>query len=283
MPGSDRSDALRELGGMAAERREQANMTLDEVYDRTRIRMEYLRGIEAGNYEGFPEPVYVKGFIRTYLRLIGAEDLQEDFIAQLNRLQPKKEEPAANILGNASPGPRGFKPVSHVWLFLVLLAALAGTGIYVWYAWSNGGFKIENWRWPNFSQGTGSSGERTGVNTDVHVQASRDVAPETGPVSAEVASVETPAPRPKPSLMIRARGDVWMSVSIGDKNVYNRTLKSGAVVSWDLPAPARVRFGRPDMANVTLNGKDLGPANARGSKKAETYLYQPDGVWKKVN
>lgn len=267
---------------MAAERRDQAHMSLEDVYDRTRIRLEYLRGIEAGNYDGFPEPVYVKGFVRTYLRLIGAEDLLDDFMAQLNRIQPRNQEPAANILGNATAGPRGFKPASHFWLFLVLLIALVGTGGYVWYAWSSGSinnlsvFNIDSWRWPNVNQAQ----EPTAASKDVAVKTSADV-PVAVPVSKD-AVPEKPKPKPKPYLSIQARNDVWMGVTIGDKSVFSRTLKAGGVVSWDLTAPARVRFGRPDMANVTLNGKDLGQANSKGSKKSETYIYRPDGTWEKV-
>ena len=278
----DRNDALKELGAMAAGRREEAHMSLEDVYDRTRIRLEYLRGIEAGNYEGFPEPVYVKGFVRTYLRLIGAEDLLDDFVAQLNRIQPRNQESTANILGNATAGPKGFKPASHFWLFLVLLIALAGTGGYVWYAWSNGSinnlsiFNIDNWRWPNVNQPQ----ESPVVSKNVAVKTSADV-PIAVPVSKD-AVPEKPQPKQKPTLSIQARSDVWMGVTIGDKNVFSRTLKAGGVVSWDLTAPARVRFGRPDMATVTLNGKNLGPANSKGSKKSETYLYKPDGTWEKV-
>ena len=289
MPGLDRNDALRELGNMAAERREGANMTLEDVYDRTRIRMEYLRGIEAGNYEGFPEPVYIKGFIRTYLRLIGAEDLQADFMAQLDRGQPQRRETSApNLLGNASQGPKGFKPASHVWLFMVLILALAGTGVYVWYAWSNGTFDIGNLRWPNFMQsGTVSTDTQQAAQPGT-AQSETPKTPEATEPPKEENTEPTPTPTPTPepkkksTLSIQARGDVWMSVSIGETSVFNRTLKKGDTAEWELTAPARVRFGRPDMANVTLNGKDLGLANAKGSKKAETYIYQPDGTYKKA-
>ena len=143
MPDLERDNALRELGRMAAERREEANLTIEDVYERTRIRLEFLRGIEEGNYDGFPEPIYIKGFIRTYLKTVGGADLQEDFMAQLKRVQPHRPEPAPNFLGS-SGFPKGFKPVSHFWLFLVLLAALLGTGGYVWYAWSSGDLSLKN-------------------------------------------------------------------------------------------------------------------------------------------
>ena len=272
MLGSERDDALRELGRMAEARREDAGMTLEDVYDRTRIRLEYLRGIEDGDYEGFPEPVYVKGFIRTYLRLIGGEDLLPDFVAQLDRTRPQKE-PTAALMGNGS-FPKGFKPASHIWLFLALLTALAGTLGYVGYAISQGKLDFQEWRWPNFAQtnGTASRDEHPVLSDDV---ASSDVALASMDVS--VASAEptpAPAPKPRPSLEIRAqRQDVWLQVDIGSDVVYSRTLRQGDAVSWDLPAQARVRFGRANAAQVILNGRDLGIVSARG-----TFIYQPDGT-----
>ncbi|MBQ6435432.1 MAG: helix-turn-helix domain-containing protein, partial [Synergistaceae bacterium] len=78
----ENTEALVELGQILRERREDAGMTIETVFDRTKIRLEYLQGIENGDYTDFPELVYIKGFIRTYLKLIGAEDIQEVFITQ---------------------------------------------------------------------------------------------------------------------------------------------------------------------------------------------------------
>ena len=64
---TERDDALKELGQIITERRENLGMTLETVFDRTKIRPEYLKGIEEGDYRNFPEAVYVKGFVRTYL------------------------------------------------------------------------------------------------------------------------------------------------------------------------------------------------------------------------
>ena len=123
---TEREDVLVELGQKVKEFREAAGMTLETVFDRTKIRPEYLRGIESGDYEGFPETVYVKGFIRTYLKLIGAEELYNDFTACLDSSEhPRKPQQQdnrphknmKNILGNGSSLPRGFKPASHFWLF----------------------------------------------------------------------------------------------------------------------------------------------------------------------
>ena len=99
------SDALKQLGKDLTERRENAGMTLEAVYDRTKIRPEYLRGIEAGDYRDFPEVVYIKGFVRTYLKLIGAEDMQEEFMKQLDAL----EKPGPNQKKQAQHKPKSLE------------------------------------------------------------------------------------------------------------------------------------------------------------------------------
>lgn len=283
-------DALKELGRKASERRESIGMTLETVFDRTKIRPEYLRGIEEGDYTNFPELVYIKGFVRTYLKLIGAEDLQEEFMNQLDRTQPAKKqdfhEPRNdktvkrknNILGSGSNMPKGFKPASHFWLFLVLVAALVGTAAYVWYAVTYGGLDLKNMKFFNFN---GAGGPLTAVNLSSEdiILASYDIGE---PVSLDESADEEPEPEPEPSLEIHAINDVWLSVTIGNAQpVYRRTLKKGEMMKWDLTAPARVSFGRPTAAQVVLNGKDLGIVNPSG-RRAETYIYNPDGTFRKA-
>ncbi|GHS99911.1 hypothetical protein AGMMS50276_24460 [Synergistales bacterium] len=302
MPAVTREEALIELGGMARDRRESSRMSLEEIYERTRIRLEYLKGIEQGSYKGFPDLVYIRGFIRTYLNVIGADDLKDDFISWIGKENLRQESvmPPTNLLGNGAPT-KGFKPASHFWLFLILLLILAGSGGYVWYSWTN----------PNplsipFSFGNKTAASENGAepkkpetgnalskiaskdgspnsSTDVKLAASPDSSLlSILPASASVtASPAEPAGPSKPYLLIQAKGDVWMEVNIGDKVVFSKTLQSGSEVSWDLTAPAKVRYGRPHMADITLNGKALGLANPK-AKKSETYFYNPDGTTRKA-
>ena len=289
----EQNEALVELGRMITERRENLGMTLETVFDRTKIRPEYLRGIEAGEYKNFPEVVYIKGFVRTYLKLINAEDLQDDFMAQIDRaanIQPDKishRKPAEprqhknmnTILGNGSSAPKGFKPASHFWLFLVLVLALFGTAAYVWYAVSYGGLDLRNLKMFSFSGGGNTIVPVESVSVDVEAGSS-DIAGVN--VSSDEPVSEEPEPEVSPYLEIHAVNDVWLSVSFGGgQPVFRRTLRRGEVMRWDLNAQARVVIGRPTAAQIILNGKDLGIANP-SAKRSETYLYNPDGTYSTV-
>jgi hypothetical protein len=284
MPASDREEALRELGRIARGRREDVSVSLEEIFGRTRVRVEFLRGIEEGNYQGFPDPVYTKGFVRTYLSVIGAEDMKDEFMSLLNRefASRTRDLPPQNVLGNGTLPTKGFKPASHFWLFAVLILILMGSGGYVWYSWANGPFL------PSFHpgidarrmssevvSGEANSGDSSGALAagmsanhfmDILPPASRSVSPQPEPV--------------KPHLLIKARTDVWMKVTIAGRVLYSNTLRAGSQVSWDLPSRAQVTYGRPHGAEVVLNGKELGVPNPRASR-TETYSYDPDGTYRR--
>ncbi len=50
--------------------REASNITLQQVVDVTKLKTDQIRALEAGNYSIFPAPVYIRGSIRTYAKLL---------------------------------------------------------------------------------------------------------------------------------------------------------------------------------------------------------------------
>ncbi len=54
--------------------RELAGVTSDEIQSRTKVCVEYIRAIEANDFSHLPQPVFVKGFLRSYLRYLSVPD-----------------------------------------------------------------------------------------------------------------------------------------------------------------------------------------------------------------
>jgi len=50
--------------------REAHGLTVYEVADITKIRTDHIRALEESNYDVFAAPVYIRGFVRTYARLL---------------------------------------------------------------------------------------------------------------------------------------------------------------------------------------------------------------------
>ncbi|MBI5647936.1 MAG: DUF4115 domain-containing protein [Ignavibacteriae bacterium] len=62
-----------EFGASLRKAREASGVTLDEIYEQTRINMRHLRAIEAGDFPSVPQ-TYVRAFIREYARMVGLDE-----------------------------------------------------------------------------------------------------------------------------------------------------------------------------------------------------------------
>jgi len=62
---------MRSSGEILKSERLKKNWSLDEVARRTKIRVELLKAIEEGNFTHLPSEVYLKGFVKTYARVLG--------------------------------------------------------------------------------------------------------------------------------------------------------------------------------------------------------------------
>src|SRR3989338_1177132 len=61
------------LGAQLKALRQKQFLTLEQAADKTKIQPCYLHALESGNYHNLPEPVYVRLFLKTYARTLGAD------------------------------------------------------------------------------------------------------------------------------------------------------------------------------------------------------------------
>lgn len=50
--------------------REAQNLTIQQIAEITNVRADHIRAIEDGNYNVFSAPVYIRGFVRSYARIL---------------------------------------------------------------------------------------------------------------------------------------------------------------------------------------------------------------------
>jgi len=78
--------------------REARGLSLEEVSQATKISIDYIRALEAGDYESLPADIYVRGFIKSYGQLLEA-DLEE-----LNaRYEAARPKPKARRIFSGKP------------------------------------------------------------------------------------------------------------------------------------------------------------------------------------
>ncbi|MDE2886847.1 MAG: helix-turn-helix domain-containing protein [Gemmatimonadota bacterium] len=76
---------MQEFASELRAQRESSGMSLEELFERTRINPDYLRAIESGNYDVLPE-IYVRLFIKKYAQEIGLD--VEETLARYEKNRP---------------------------------------------------------------------------------------------------------------------------------------------------------------------------------------------------
>jgi DnaJ-class molecular chaperone len=74
-------------GSILVRLREIVGVSQQEVQERTKISLEYIRGMENNRFDRLPQVVYVKGFMRSYLRYLNVPELEKIVTAYAARLE----------------------------------------------------------------------------------------------------------------------------------------------------------------------------------------------------
>ena len=116
------------------------NLTVYDVAEATKIRTDHVRALEEGNYRVFAAPVYIRGFVRTYSKLLklDTEAVLKQLEAEIGNEDTISSRPP--VSGQAS-GSLDAILLQISKLPLIWMAALAGValaaliGFAAWRVW----------------------------------------------------------------------------------------------------------------------------------------------------
>ena len=76
--------------------REEQKLTVYQVAEITKIKTDHIRALEAGRYETFAAPVYIRGFVRTYAKALKLDvaQLSDALEAELGQTKKFSEPPS---------------------------------------------------------------------------------------------------------------------------------------------------------------------------------------------
>lgn len=69
----EQEEQLQKIGTYLSQLRQEKSIPIEEVANKTFIRLHILQALEAGQSEQLPEPVYIQGFIRRYAEFFGLD------------------------------------------------------------------------------------------------------------------------------------------------------------------------------------------------------------------
>jgi DnaJ-class molecular chaperone len=70
--------------------RTELGLTIEQIADETKIRVNHIRSIEEGQAGQLPPAVFLKGFVKSYLKCLGLEALEELSARYMNTVSPPK-------------------------------------------------------------------------------------------------------------------------------------------------------------------------------------------------
>jgi cytoskeleton protein RodZ len=246
------------------EAREAAGLSIDEVGSRLRMPLHVVRALEAEQWQRLGAPVFVRGQLRSYARLLGVD--LEPLLASAH-LAPV--QPVQLISHTHTPPLR--RMIESATRRLVYVVITAGLAVPIWYA-TRTHFADDGPSTASLDEVPSTPGDAApppAAATDAATATATAAAPVTRPASSAapyIASL-TPLPRAssepeKPALSLLFQGDSWVQVLDPDgKPLEKALLKAGDRRDYASGQVGRVVLGNASAVQVQQSGStvDLTP------------------------
>ena len=208
-------------------------ISLEKVSEETRIAISNLQLIEQEALEALPDKVFVKGFLRSYARAIGADGeeavkLYEDRLNMVSRLTDA---------GHFSPRSSLFAWRNLILSTTTVLAVIALTLYGVSYFQNR-------MPQPETVKTTADSGHS-------------EAALPSQETDSSVKKVATPKPIKKLMLYITAVDDTWIKVIIDNKDSKEYNLNSGENLELEASAGFNLLIGNASGLELEFNGEPI--------------------------
>lgn len=229
------------IGERLRNEREKKKISLENISQHTKIVTRYLKALEDEDFTVFPAEVYLRGCLRNYAQYLGldAEELLRIYVTQY---EIKK--------GEIPPTTKKRPKVKRLFLFTILAAG----GIIILLGWELSSYL----------------GSRPVSQDTVPI-------PITTPTPVEVIiTPETTTPVPAPVVLESlATAEVWIQVTIDDKDIINETLHPGDKRTWEAQDNIKLWVGNAGGLELKFNGTSLGPLGKPGQVRSNLTFF-PD-------
>ena len=182
---------FQELGLTLQREREAKGLTIAAVMEATKISRINLVAIESGDRTLLPHPVYTKGFIKSYARLLGLDADELSMVVDREYLSEAQEAEEASY--DVSPAAeKAFQdadaPVKRnrtVWLSIIIFLVIAVAVVLIVFNLNEGGDK------PDSAAGSAPVIEQQAAPAEQAVEPKVEPVPEASPAGEAAPAVET--------------------------------------------------------------------------------------------
>lgn len=269
-------------GSLLAAARKQQKRTVEEIADELNLSVTQIRTIESDQSEGLPEPTYVRGYIRSYARLLNldVEEVLEHYLNANWQKGARLDDMPRDIGSADDTRRRGFITPFKVIVTLLILGALgylAFSGQLSRLISSEPQTASTPATTSSPASTTSSSTENTvdtsllaseqnqvndSLDTDNALQQSDTVQDDINPqeagtidsqVAAQSSSVESPAEN---TLTLNFTDTSWIDVRDGDgERLAYKSYAKGELLTVSSATPMSVFIGNAKAVSADLNGQ----------------------------
>lgn len=250
------NQAAQELGALLKAKRTEKNIAIGEVAERLKFSAKQIESLESGDYKGLPEPIFVKGFIKTYGRFLGLDT--DQVTSLLNEVFPSQVSAAPATTATENQTSLNFQDQKKSksfpkWLPLVVVAALVVGAVYLWQSKST----EQNRQQEKSTLEVGDVAQPQLATDNVQVVPMKASATASAPVSASAPAAAS-AVVADGSIQIKVRYRSNLIVTDAD----GTPLHSGIVASnsshqFKGKAPYQVRIGYATGSEISFNGQAI--------------------------
>jgi len=246
--------SIENLGEYLKQLREEKNISVSQVAQALKTKLETIHAIEANDFGKIPAPTYVKGYLRSYANFLGIES--DPLLMEYNRQFPQAKQPLfppEHKIPNVNIAMAKFFK-SKIFIFSVLSIVILTTLIITI-------FKISHRK-------TKTQSPKKEISSQAQQAQPKQ---ETAQKEAQKSPEQTePAQKPKTpfslplSLTANTLDNVWMRVNADGKVVFEGVLQKNEKENWQAQNEFKLRIGNPSKLNLSVNNQSLGTISPYG-------------------
>jgi len=289
-----------DFGSYLKSERELRGVTLDELHSKTMIPVRFLLALENNQFDELPEEVFIKGYIRSIAKVIGAQEYE----VLSTYMDIKKTAPSIDT-NNPSTLDQKHSTLDPKFIFVLSLIILFLSGI----AW---GINILIHKFnkdstesiPTLSKQKQSKSKEEPVNNlsagngkiddTSPALTTSELSPTTSAISSKIPIEKSPNNLSRKSagdlknlsatvnnedpasstesnmplkLTIRVKGDVWLNIMVDDSAVESFILTKGSEKIFYGKKQYLINAGNKNLIDLTLNGTAI---NFQNGNKEDT-------------
>jgi cytoskeletal protein RodZ len=251
------------IGSQFKKTRQKKQLSINDVYQKTRIYPDIISAIEDDDFQRISNPIYVKSFLKEYARFLAldAEGILKEYADRLSTQEPAREEapvkqvrpdrPKSVIRIDRDKITRKIVPlfIGFIIIILVLLSfRVLGIARY----------RFLSWRANRAKQ----------VKVEKPAKAIKEMPAVQAPAAkpqVKQDSVSIPNSE-KLNMSITIADDVWAEVKRDGDIIFKGILKKGTVRNWQANESFEIWTGNASVMELSLNGRSLGTIG-RGVKR----------------